>query len=480
MRKRKKMKIKHLSVSQLGSFERNPRYWIYSKVLKLPQTGSKALTFGTEAHDLLENYLKGTVKFEEAPEIYSKYLDSFINHEEFDKIVKDSSIEKGVVVDMDGKEYCFIGRVDLYSSRYGFLEVPLILDFKFLANTKYAPSAYELKSDRQVLFYAYYALKQTKFKAKGVRIKHIQFIKSRTGKRKDVGDYVDTFVCKARILKSFFKLIKECEKVEETLQTFKDQGVDGIEDNCKNCCCRYGPQSCEYEGICNNQVTQNEYAEIYFILEELLDRKPYSPEMVRACTDPDMKGRLLSLKESDKKALLEELLNHKPKHKHKGKDMKDIIISPKVEALFINLTSPDNFDGKYAVTIKLDPGIKEHAEFIGALTSATEEGKATLAKDGSASPFREFVLRKDKDKDGNETGLLLFRASSKYLPNIFDKSGAKTELETELGRGSTVKIKVNPRAYDFRGNSGVTFYLTALQVLEEVEYEPSVPSEETF
>lgn len=69
-----------------------------------------------------------------------------------------------------------------------------------------------------------------------------------------------------------------------------------------------------------------------------------------------------------------------------------------------------------------------------------------------------------------ESGGVRFRAKSSNKPALFDSQGQVIKGNLNVGTGSTIKVAGVLSTYSAGGNTGVTMYLNAVQVIDLVEF----------
>ena len=157
-------------------------------------------------------------------------------------------------------------------------------------------------------------------------------------------------------------------------------------------------------------------------------------------------------------------------------------VTPAGVAGFPWLTKADfQFDegGKYKTNLIFnadDPGLAalkkkiapiHKAAKTAVLATGTKEGKITMV-----SPFKP-----ETDESGNDTGRIMISAHTTATQKVGDKnvnvnltivdSRKKALAEsTPVYGGSVLKLAVRPAPYFMQGNLGITFYLSAVQVIE--------------
>ena len=171
--------------------------------------------------------------------------------------------------------------------------------------------------------------------------------------------------------------------------------------------------------------------------------------------------------------------------------------TPKGEALFIHLVTPDHGttefpdeDGSFTITLRLS---EDEADRLKAMISdELEEAKAEMQEKFDAMPVATRKKLKEPtwiepgaveyDRETEEpTGNILFRFKTKAIYKdkktgqirkrkvpVFDSMQTPVKLATEPGFGSLVRVSFSAQPYFVggTGNAGVAFYLNAVQILK--------------
>lgn len=143
---------------------------------------------------------------------------------------------------------------------------------------------------------------------------------------------------------------------------------------------------------------------------------------------------------------------------------KKFILSPCAEAVYPHLAAPDTKfspDGKYHVSLVLDPEVAEHAQYLNELRELAQKGLG----DGVNLPIRDQV-----DRHGSPTGKLLVKFTSAHKPKIFDASNRPMDEKTVIGGGSIIQVSASPKLYkNIAGKPWLCLYILAIKVRELVE-----------
>lgn len=83
----------------------------------------------------------------------------------------------------------------------------------------------------------------------------------------------------------------------------------------------------------------------------------------------------------------------------------------------------------------------------------------------------KFPAKADVDEADRPTGLysVTFKTGEKYPPRVFDRFGEPIPENVIVGNGSKVRVSYNINYYDGFGG-GINLYLSAVQVIDLVEY----------
>lgn len=139
--------------------------------------------------------------------------------------------------------------------------------------------------------------------------------------------------------------------------------------------------------------------------------------------------------------------------------------SPKGTAVYPSLTKPDtryNAEGVYKTGLELKGKAAEELKETLKEVFIEEFGAKKLS--GAKLPMKD-----------NEDGSTTFNFKSKNPPKIFDAKGnpVKNPADLRIGGGSAIKVAAAAKAYNAGGNTGVTLYLNAVQIIDLVEYNGS-------
>lgn len=136
-------------------------------------------------------------------------------------------------------------------------------------------------------------------------------------------------------------------------------------------------------------------------------------------------------------------------------------VTPKGTALWPWLAVPDTrFDteGKFKTDLLV--------------AKAEAEDLMTKAKALFVEEFGEKSLKKAKwpFEIEEESGAVRFRAKSSKKPVLYDGAGTVIPEDLNVGNGSVLKLSGIMSTYNAGGNTGVTMYLNAVQIINLVEF----------
>lgn len=177
-----------------------------------------------------------------------------------------------------------------------------------------------------------------------------------------------------------------------------------------------------------------------------------------------------------------------------AKVIREKILTPPGTVKFAHIGKPNilfNPDGVYSVDLILDPAepsvqalvarcsemaAKAKTDFLAAETDPKK--KKALASFAEHGPFTQ-----DLDKEGNETGMIVFRAKQSAMVRVKGKDPfAKTVsvfdtkrspmTNKNVGRGSVIRVAglANPFVMPSNRLVGITVWLEAVQVIEMQEF----------
>jgi hypothetical protein len=152
---------------------------------------------------------------------------------------------------------------------------------------------------------------------------------------------------------------------------------------------------------------------------------------------------------------------------------KEVMLKGKTK--FTTLKTPDEkFDSyQIAITVSDDDPQLEMLKELRKEAIAFERAQITKAKQDDFVDAPRGYAKVDVDKDGNETGLVLIKASRKGkdgAPGVFSDTGRAVDKHI-IERGSDVEVHVTARSYVAPGGMiGMTLQLHNVMIIRE---EPS-------
>jgi len=169
----------------------------------------------------------------------------------------------------------------------------------------------------------------------------------------------------------------------------------------------------------------------------------------------------------------------------------ETFVTPRGTASWPHLNAPDTeYDdrGVFHTKLVFDPEKPDHAKFLAELEERleahVEEVKSELPPAKQKKLTINPIVRDEEDRESGEpTGkkVVSFKmyASStkdgvtkKREPRFFDAKGAKLPISKlpKLSGGSELKIEYSISGYNTPKGTGITLYLTNVQVIKAVEY----------
>lgn len=172
------------------------------------------------------------------------------------------------------------------------------------------------------------------------------------------------------------------------------------------------------------------------------------------------------------------------------------VTTPIGSAIWCKVVEPDyryNPKGIYEVSVVLQKDVSTTDKFVESLTRVLEQA-STEAKSGvgdmKLAPPKikslnvNDVYKDEYDKDGNETGNIIFKFSLKEVDDlpegknkipVFDSQGKKIVNVPLVGNGSKIRVKgyANPYYMAATNTIGIALKWEALQIVDLVAYEGS-------
>jgi hypothetical protein len=165
------------------------------------------------------------------------------------------------------------------------------------------------------------------------------------------------------------------------------------------------------------------------------------------------------------------------------------LTSEKGVAVWPWLNAPDTkFDarGVYKVQLAHDPNDAKQRAYLDALEEAHEQAVAVIKKENPKlknSLNVNPVTKAEVNDEGDETGRVLVSfkmyATSQdpktkevktRVPRFFDAKGKPLVKPPRIGGGSVLKLAYQISPYLNGKNAGITLYLSAVQIIELVEF----------
>jgi hypothetical protein len=158
------------------------------------------------------------------------------------------------------------------------------------------------------------------------------------------------------------------------------------------------------------------------------------------------------------------------------------VVTPFCTMKFMYLAKQDTkFDPKYSVDMVFDTTEPSHREFIEQMQKLNKDVAAELLKDQKVKKGwnTKELFKEETDSEGNPTGKLMLKGTTKDKPVVKDCDGKVLEdsFVNTLGNGTVgrAKLCLKKSAVSTRKTLGITTYLSTfgatVQVKEPVFYE---------
>ena len=162
-------------------------------------------------------------------------------------------------------------------------------------------------------------------------------------------------------------------------------------------------------------------------------------------------------------------------------EKKEKLLTPVGEAKWAHVHTPQaafkdekgnpKGDPKFMIDVVFlieEPAWKEWAV---ALKAKIEALPTQIDKRTGEAMKKQMPIKRELDANDQPTGrfYVTFKTGEKYPPGVFDRYGTEIEKTCLIGNGSKVRVAYTPAVYDAFGG-GVALYLSAVQVLDLVEY----------
>lgn len=155
---------------------------------------------------------------------------------------------------------------------------------------------------------------------------------------------------------------------------------------------------------------------------------------------------------------------------------KESLRTPLGEAKWAHVHTPKApFEGKGSPKFQIDlvfsPDNPEWKAWAMRVQNAMRELPEQIDKNTGETLRKKSPIKRELDPDNNHTGRFYatFKTGEQFPPGVFDKYGNVLPATTLVGNGSKVRVAYNENVYDAFGG-GINFYLSAVQVVDLVEY----------
>lgn len=163
-------------------------------------------------------------------------------------------------------------------------------------------------------------------------------------------------------------------------------------------------------------------------------------------------------------------------------------VSPKGKAMWAKINSRiDEYEGKkkYSIDVTFDHDGEQ--KMLKVINDALEEAKNSPEYSGKVwrNDTERLSYHPETDKDGNETGSLVFHFQTKafmtdretgeevqkIIPVFSNEEKRKLNKDESIGNGSMVRVKFTPSAYWMnKSSNGINLYLSKIVVDKWVKF----------
>lgn len=163
-------------------------------------------------------------------------------------------------------------------------------------------------------------------------------------------------------------------------------------------------------------------------------------------------------------------------------------VSPKGKAMWAKINSRiDEYEGKkkYSIDVTFDHDGEQ--KMLKVINDALEEAKNSPEYSGKVwrNDTERLSYHPETDKDGNETGNLVFHFQTKafmtdretgeevqkIIPVFSNEEKRKLNKDESIGNGSVVRVKFTPSAYWMnKSSNGINLYLSKIVVDKWVKF----------
>lgn len=225
--------MKHVSSTQVKTFDRCPRKWWWGYVQKIPTEQSWSMTLGTQIHKEIEDHLTGE---SEVPEGSLAQAALPLLPDKSEELL----VEHGINMQVDETDIKYVGRVDLVV--LSDVDEPVVIDIKTTSNiAKWAMKPSKLSDDVQMNAYAMGVFLDYAPVADYVRVQHLYVQTRGRNISKSVGVRLTREHVEAR-----WADIKE--SVYRMVDVEKEEFQNSIPAN-KSACSDYG--GCPFANVCS-------------------------------------------------------------------------------------------------------------------------------------------------------------------------------------------------------------------------------------
>ena len=174
---------------------------------------------------------------------------------------------------------------------------------------------------------------------------------------------------------------------------------------------------------------------------------------------------------------------------HAAQMARELIVTPVGDAYWAKVFEPeeDRFEEGKPRQWSIEWGGPQNSKEVLGLMQTIEAEFTRINGDGAKPSKNAWPFKEQTDKEGRDTGVLVFRfrknettKKGKVLqaPAVYDSHKNPWPADTLIGNGSKVKVAFSCYGWEDKfGKKGISLSLEAVQVLDLVPYEQRDPSD---
>ncbi len=155
---------------------------------------------------------------------------------------------------------------------------------------------------------------------------------------------------------------------------------------------------------------------------------------------------------------------------------KELLHTPIGEAKWVHVhKAKEPFEGrgarKYQIDVVFDPEDPQWKDWAARIMGIVRALPEQIDKKTDRVLEKQIPIKKEFDQDDHHTGrfFVTFKTGEDFKPGVFDRYGKPIPETMLVGNGSKVRVAYTENTYGAFGG-GMNFYLSAVQVVDLVEY----------